>query len=109
MAIGIIAVMAIEIKKITEELGNYQKNVIAGVKFYKSQIGDNIVVLVNGGIGKANIAHATSLLCNLYKPNVVINTGIAGVLDPLKTSDLLLADHLIYHDVNAIGFGYELG
>lgn len=109
MVIGIIAAMAIEIKKIKEELGKYQKNVIAGVKFYKSQIGDNIVVLVNGGIGKANIAHATSLLCNLYKPNVVINTGIAGGLDPLKTSDLLLADHLIYHDVNAIGFGYELG
>ena len=42
MVIGIIAAMSIEIKKIKEELGNYQKTVIAGVKFYKSQIAENI-------------------------------------------------------------------
>ncbi len=109
MVLGIIAAMSIEIKKIKESLGNYQKTVIAGVKFYKAQYGENIVVLVKGGVGKVNIAHATSLLCNLYKPNLVINTGIAGGLNPLSTGDILIANHLAYHDVNAIGFGYELG
>lgn len=109
MVIGIIAAMSIEIKKIKEELGNYQKTVVAGVKFYRAQVGENIIVLVNGGIGKVNISHAASLLCNMYKPNVVINTGIAGAQDPLKQEDILVADHLFYHDVDAVGFGYELG
>lgn len=109
MIIGIIAAMDIEIKKIKKELGDYQKSVIAGVKFYKAQVDDNIVVLVRGGVGKTNIAHATSLLCNLYKPNLVINTGIAGGLMPLTTGDVLVANHISYHDVNAVGFGYDMG
>ena len=109
MVIGIIAAMDTEVKLIKNSLVNYQKEVIAGVKIYKAQVKENILILVRGGIGKANIAHATSLLCNKYKPNVVINTGIAGCLDPLKTKDLLLANVLIYHDVDAVNFGYEMG
>lgn len=109
MIIGIVAAMSSETKLIKEALGNYKKTVIAGVKFYQAQVNENIVVLVRGGVGKVNIANATSLLCNLYKPNLVINTGIAGSLDPLKTGDLLIGNHLIYHDVDAKGFGYDLG
>ncbi len=109
MIIGIVAAMDTEVKLIKNSLTNYQKEVIAGVKIYKAQVGENILVLVRGGIGKSNIAHATSLLCNKYKPNVVINTGIAGCLDPLKTKDLLLANVLVYHDVDARDFGYEFG
>ncbi len=109
MIIGIVAAMDKEMKLIKESLNNYQKTVIAGVKFYKAQVGENVCVVVRGGVGKVNIAHATSLLCNLYKPNVVINTGISGALDPLKTQDVVIGSQLIYNDVNAIGFGYELG
>lgn len=109
MIIGIVAAMDKEIKLIKESLNNYQKTVIAGVKFYKAQVGENLCVVVRGGVGKVNIAHATSLLCNLYKPSVVINTGIAGCLDPLKTTDLLIGNMVFYHDVDATGFGYELG
>ena len=109
MVIGIIAAMDTEVKLIKNSLVNYQKEVIAGVKIYKAQVKENILILVRGAIGKANNAHATSLLCNKYKPNVVINTGIAGCLDPLKTKDLLLANVLVYHDVDAVNFGYEMG
>ncbi len=109
MIIGIIAAMDKEVKLIKESLTNYQKSVIAGVKFYKAQVGENVAVVVRGGVGKANISHATSLLCNIYKPDVVINTGIAGCLDPLKTSDVLIGNVLVYHDVDAQGFGYALG
>jgi len=109
MIIGIVAAMDKEVKLIKESLPNYQKTVIAGVKFYKAQVGENVAIVVRGGVGKANISHATSLLCNIYKPNVVINTGIAGCLDPLKTSDVLIGNVLAYHDVDAQGFGYALG
>lgn len=109
MVIGIIAAMDKEMKLLKELIPSYQKTVIAGVKFYRGQVGENIAIVVRGGVGKVNIAHATSLLCNLYKPNVVINTGIAGGLDPLETSDVLIGNHLVYHDVDAKGFGYELG
>lgn len=109
MIIGIVAAMDIEINKIKDSFEECEKNIIAGVKFFASDVNGNKVILVKGGVGKVAIAHATSLLCNLYKPNVVINTGIAGGLDPLKTGDVVLANQLIYHDVDAVGFGYELG
>ncbi len=109
MIIGIVAAMDTEVKLIKNSFANYQKEVVAGVKIYRAQVGENVCILVRGGIGKANISHATSLLCNKFKPNVVINTGIAGCLDPLKSSDLLLANVLTYHDVDAQDFGYEQG
>lgn len=109
MIIGIIAAMDSEVKTIKGSFKTYDKEVIAGVKIYKAQVNDNTCILVRGGIGKANIAHATSLVLNKYKPNIIINTGIAGGLDPLKPGDLLLAGQLTYSDVDATSFGYELG
>lgn len=109
MIIGIIGAMDNEVKTIKNSFKTYEKEVVAGVKIYKAQVNDNLCILVRGGIGKANIAHATSLLLNKYKPNLVINTGIAGGLDPLKPGDLLVAGQLTYSDVDATGFGYELG
>ena len=109
MIIGIIGAMDDEVKAIKESFGTYKKEVIAGVKFYMAQINDNYCILARGGIGKANIAHCTSLLLNKFKPNLVINTGIAGGLSPLSPGDLLIANQLTYSDVDATGFGYELG
>lgn len=109
MIIGIIAAMDNEVKTIKNSFKTYEKEVIAGVKIYKAQVNDNTCILVRGGIGKANIAHATSLVLNKYKPNLIINTGIAGGLDPLKPGDLLIASQLTYSDVDATGFGYEIG
>lgn len=57
------------------------------------------------GIGKVNAAANTQHLIDQYKPNLIINTGIAGALDPsLGVMDVVLATDTVQHDVDARPF-----
>ena len=48
-------------------------------------------------------------MINLFKPTLIINSGIAGGVTPLHTKDVILAETLSYGDVDVTVFGYELG
>ena len=41
--------------------------------------------------------------------NLIINSGIAGGVSPLKKRDSVIASSLMYHDFDATIFGYEYG
>ncbi|SLE01063.1 bifunctional Mta/Sah nucleosidase Mtn [Mycobacteroides abscessus subsp. massiliense] len=50
------------------------------------------------------------MLLEKFNPEVVINTGSAGALDQtLSIGDILVSNHVLYHDANATAFGYEFG
>lgn len=50
------------------------------------------------------------MLIEKFNPEVVINTGSAGALDQtLSIGDILVSNHVLYHDANATAFGYEYG
>lgn len=38
------------------------------------------VIACIGGVGKVNAAMAAQLLISLYKPDLVLNAGVAGLL-----------------------------
>ncbi|RIV29270.1 5'-methylthioadenosine/S-adenosylhomocysteine nucleosidase [Alicyclobacillaceae bacterium I2511] len=83
---------------------------IAGVSFFRGQFANSEVILLQSGIGKVNAALATTLLHQVYAPDVVINTGSAGGLQSkFKVGDIVLATTIQYHDVNVTTFGYQLG
>ena len=68
------------------------------------------MVLTQSGIGKVNASISTTLLIEKFNPEVVINTGSAGALDQtLSIGDILVSNHVLYHDANATAFGYEYG
>ena len=88
--------------------GKEQK--IANAEFYEGKIGNVDVVLVHAGIGKVNATIATQILITRFCVDYVINTGVAGAVDPtLNIFDIVCSVDAVEHDFDATYFGYERG
>ena len=79
---------------------------IAGVSFYRIT---NDIIAVAGGIGKVNAAMATQLCISLYKPEIIINVGVAGCFKNVEIGTLMIADKYIQHDVDTSACGDPIG
>ena len=109
MKIGILGAEQQETALLQDVLNGKMKK-IATATFYEGNIGELEVVLVHSGIGKVNAAIATQILITEFKVDYVINTGVAGSLDPsLNIFDVVCSIDAIEHDVDASYFGYERG
>ena len=110
MKIGIIAAMPEELKLLVEHLEMAEKHQRLGHVYYTGRIGHHEVVLVESGIGKVMSAMSVAVLVNDFKVTAVINTGSAGaVASGLEIGDVVVADRLVYHDVDVTAFGYDYG
>lgn len=109
MKIGIIAAMEPEVKHIIEALENKEKHTIANIDIYEGKIKNHTVIVSLSGIGKVNSSINTTILIDHFKPDFVINSGIAGGSRGLKTFDLVVADKLTYSDFDCQIFGYQFG
>lgn len=108
--IGIIGAMEEENRILLENMENIAEEKHYHLLFTKGIIEDQEVVLVQSGIGKVNSALAAAFMIGNYQPDFIINTGSAGGLQPgLHVGDVVIADRLAYHDVDATAFGYEIG
>jgi adenosylhomocysteine nucleosidase len=68
------------------------------------------VVVVRSGIGKVNAAVCTQVLVDDFHVTHIINTGVAGALDPrIDVGDIVISTDAIYYDVDVTVFGYEPG
>lgn len=68
--------------------------------FVEGFIENKPVVLMKSGIGKVNAACACVEMITIFKPDIIINTGLAGGIDKsLHVMDIVLASHTCYHDV----------
>ena len=109
MIIGIIAAMEPEIQFTISALEDKKEHLISNITFYEGTIGNHKVVVSLSGIGKVNSAINTTLLINNFKPDVIINSGIAGGSKELSTFDFVIADKLSYSDFDCQIFNYEFG
>ena len=109
MIIGIIAAMEPEIKFTISALEDKKEHLISNITFYEGTIGNHKVIVSLSGIGKVNSAINTTLLINNFKPDVIINSGIAGGSKQLSTFDFVIADKLTYSDFDCQVFNYEFG
>ena len=110
MKIGIIAAMPEELKLLVEHLEMAKKHQRLGHVYHTGRIGHHEVVLVESGIGKVMSAMSVAVLANDFKVTAVINTGSAGaVASGLEIGDVVVADRLVYHDVDVTAFGYDYG
>ena len=97
--IGIIGAMEKEIALIRANLKNLQEEVVAGGTYLSGQLGRQQVVLTCSGIGKVNAAISAQILCDRYRVDALLNTGIAGNLaDDLGLGDVVVAEQVLYHD-----------
>ena len=108
--LGIIGAMQVEVEIL---LGNMEDKKVmekAGSTFYEGKLKGLPVVVVQCGVGKVNAALCTQILCDLYDVTHIVNTGIAGSLcADLDIGDLVVSEDAMYHDVDAVHFGYPMG
>lgn len=110
MKIGIIGAMEQEVQILRNYMQEPKITDIAGCKIYEGKINNTNVALLQSGIGKTAAAIGTTLLLQLTKPDMVINTGSAGGLDSAFTvGDILISTEVRHHDVDVTAFGYEKG
>lgn len=70
----------------------------AGVKITNGTLLSHEVVLCLGGIGKVNAGATAQLVASEYKPDCIINIGLAGNCTTLPLGGAVIADRLLYHD-----------
>ena len=108
--IGIIGAMQQEIAILKDliDVGKVEK--LMHVEFTVGTLHGKEVVLLESGIGKVNVAIATTLLLEKFNIDVVINTGSAGgIKADAQVGDVVISESVAYHDVDVTGFGYEFG
>lgn len=110
MIIGIIAAMEQELAVLLDHLEQRQDHEVLGRTYYTGQLVSQDVVLVQSGIGKVMSAMSVAILADHFGATAIINTGSAGaVAQGLAVGDVVLADRLVYHDVDVTAFGYAYG
>lgn len=110
MKIAVIGAMEEEVIILRNQLENKKTEIIGNSEFSSGTYGGKDVVLLKSGIGKVNAAMSTTILIERYHPDLIINTGSAGGLNPeLNVGDLVISDDVCHHDVDATVFGYAYG
>lgn len=108
--IGIIGAMELEVETLKAAMTIENKIIKAGMAFCEGRLGTASVVVVQSGIGKVNAAVCTQILADLFQVTHIINTGVAGSLNPaLDIGDILISADVLHHDVDATVFGYAPG
>ena len=110
MKIGIIAAEQEEFESILEEMKEEDRKEIYELTFVKGKIKEKTCILVKGGVGKVNAARATQILIDSFKPDYIINVGVAGGLNPmLNIGDIVIGETLVQHDFDITAFGHTKG
>jgi len=108
--LGIIGAMTEEIETLVEQLEDKEETFRTGSVFYEGKLEGLEVVIVQCGVGKVNAAMCAQTLCDLYGVTHLVNTGIAGSLcADLDIGDLVVSRDAMYHDMDAVHFGYPFG
>ena len=110
MKIGIIAAEQEEFEAILHIAKVEERKEIYELNFVKCKIKDKICVLVKSGVGKVNAARATQILIDNFKPDYIVNVGVAGGLNPmLSIGDIVIGETLVQHDFDITAFGHAKG
>lgn len=108
--IGIICAMKIEVDGLKELLENPETTKKAGLEFFSGKIFEKDVVLLESGFGKVNAAVGTQIMIDLFTPDVIINSGIAGSLTKnLTIGDIVISTDCVEHDMNLTELGEPRG
>ena len=107
MNILILSAMDKEKELLSSLLCEPQEDTVSGISILKGKIGNHMVSLAKCGIGKVNSALNTFRLVSEIKPDIVINSGVAGGAG-IPVGSVLVAEKIAYDDVWC-GPGTEYG
>ena len=108
--IGIICAMQIEADGIIALCENVKTRTEAKMKFTLGTLHGRDVCIVVCGVGKVNAAMCALMLIEKYKPDLVLNSGVAGSLSPIVgIGDIVVATKSVEHDMNGTALGDKQG
>ena len=96
--IGIIGAMEEEVADLKAAMSEVTIRKKAGMEFHEGNLNGMPVVVVQCGVGKVNAAMCVQILADLYDVTHIINTGVAGSLNPVL--DTTAADITINFNLN---------
>lgn len=99
MRIGVIVAMEKELSRLVTLLDDTRSERHGGRTFVRGTACGKEIVLQQCGIGKVNSAVGATEMINVYHPDMVISTGVAGGADiSLNVCDTVVATECRYHD-----------
>lgn len=108
--LGFICALSIEVEGIVNLMENKEETTVAKITYHKGNIFGKDVVCCECGIGKVNAAMSTQIMIDLYRPDVIINSGVAGSLSgDIRIGDIVISDDCVQHDMDATEMGDPLG
>ncbi len=108
--IGIIGAMDIEVDGLKAIACDIRVEKVGGAVFTLCKLFGKDAVIAKCGIGKVNAALCTEAMIIKYKPDLIINTGVAGSLcSTLSIGDIVVAEYLCQHDFDTSPVGDPLG
>ncbi|MCF0245819.1 MAG: 5'-methylthioadenosine/adenosylhomocysteine nucleosidase [Ileibacterium sp.] len=97
--IGIIAAMKSEMDAVVSRMKDIQNIQIGPALFAKGKLSGKEVVVGLSGVGKTAASMTTTILILEFKPEAVINVGVAGgLLEDQQVCDLVISDSMIQAD-----------
>jgi adenosylhomocysteine nucleosidase len=106
MLYGFICALDVEVEGIRNMMASAEQRTVAKITFTKGEIGGAGVVCCECGVGKVNAAMSAQLMIDLYHPDVIVNSGIAGSLSKdIRIGDIVISDDCVQHDMD----GTEMG
>lgn len=108
--IGIIGAMELEVEKLIEAMTDKETVEYARRTFYIGKLNGVKTVLARCGVGKVNAGVTVQMMVDKFGIDAIINTGVAGSLnEKIDIGDIVLATGAVYHDMEAVAFGYKPG
>ena len=99
--IGIIGAMPSELADIRNTLKDAEVKHISGFDFHINEVAGKKVINACCGIAKVNAALCAQVLIDNFKPDAVINAGIAGGMDSsIKVCDIVVSNEVLPHDLD---------
>ncbi len=108
--IGVIGAMQSEVEGLVRELSSVKEETLGSVRFFVGEMLGKKVAVTKCGVGKVYAAIATEAMIIAYSPRLIINTGVGGaVASGLKTTDVVIAQRLVQHDMDTSPLGDPKG
>ena len=102
--------MSEEVQPLLEKYEVNEEININDVIFYKVELEDKILYIVQSKIGKVFASMTATLLITRFNVDKILFTGVAGAVDEgLEIGDIVISDKLVQHDFNVTEFGHDHG
>lgn len=108
--IGIIAAMQSEAEELIRKMKYKRTATVSGAKYTRGKLFGVDAVVCVCGVGKVRAGVCAEVMALKYKPDYIINTGVAGTLtDKLSIGGIAIAKDAVQHDFDTTALGDPRG